>query len=169
MARPNENEYASFYKNYIALVVGNNLTEVVENHAKNIHQFISNIPEEKADFAYTKDKWTVKDLVQHIIDAERIFIYRATRFARKDKQDLLGFEENEYAANANTQNKSLQSLKDELLYLRKSTDIFLVNLDSEQLSESGKANNNTITVNAIGFIIFGHILHHINILQERYL
>lgn len=169
MAIPNENEYASFYKNYVALVVGNNLKEVVENHTKNIHQFISNIPEEKADFAYAKDKWTVKDLLQHIIDAERIFIYRATRFARKDKQDLLGFEENDYATNSNTQNKSLQSLKDELLFLRKSTDIFLVNLDSEQLSESGKANNNLITVNAIGFIIFGHILHHINILQERYL
>jgi uncharacterized damage-inducible protein DinB len=169
MQRPLENEYASFYKNYIALATGNNINEVISNHSKIISDFYNNLPEAKADYAYAKDKWTIKDLLQHLIDAERIFVYRATRFARKDNQPLLGFEENDYAQNANAVTRTLQSLKEELSALRRSTNLFLENLNYNQLAGNGTANNNLITVNAIAFIIFGHLLHHKNIIEERYL
>jgi len=169
MQRPLENEYASFYKNYIALATGNNINDVIVNHNNTISKFYSNLPEEKADYAYAEGKWTIKDLLQHLIDAERIFVYRATRFARKDNQSLLGFEENDYAQNANAITRTLQSLKEELSALRKSTNLFLENLNDDQLAQNGAANNNLITVNAIAFIIFGHLLHHKNIIEERYL
>lgn len=169
MQRPLENEYASFYKNYIALATGNNINDVIVNHNRTISKFYSNLPEEKADYAYAEGKWTIKDLLQHLIDAERIFVYRATRFARKDNQSLLGFEENDYAQNASAITRTLQSLKEELSALRKSTNLFLENLNDDQLAQNGAANNNLITVNAIAFIIFGHLLHHKNIIEERYL
>lgn len=169
MERPLENEYASFYKNYIALATGNNINEVIANHSRAINEFYNNLPEEKADYAYAEGKWTIKDLLQHLIDAERIFVYRATRFARKDNQPLLGFEENDYAQNANAGTRTLQSLKEELSALRKSTNLFLENLNDDQLAQNGAVNNNLITVNAIAFIIFGHLLHHKNIIEERYL
>ena len=108
-------------------------------------------------------------MLQHLIDAERIFVYRATRFARKDNQNLLGFEENEYAANANAAKRTLQSLKDELAALRASTNLFLQSLDEEKLQQTGTANNHSISVNAIAFIIFGHLIHHKNIIEEKYL
>ncbi len=169
MQRPLENEYAYFYKNYIALATGNNINAVITNHSNIIDDFYNNLPEAKADYAYAEGKWTIKDLLQHLIDAERIFVYRATRFVRKDNQSLLGFEENDYAQNANAANRTLQSLKNELSALRTSTNLFLESLNDEQLAQSGAANNNLITVNAIAFIIFGHLLHHKNIIEERYL
>ena len=169
MTRPLENEYASFYKNYIALAIGNNVEEIIENHSNTLNYFYNSLPETKADYAYADGKWTIKDLLQHLIDAERVFVYRATRFARKDSQSLLGFDENDYARNANACNRTLQSLKDELSALRASTNLFLASLNDEQLSQKGAANNNHITVNAIAFIIFGHLLHHKNIMEERYL
>jgi uncharacterized damage-inducible protein DinB len=169
MERPLENEYASFYKNYIALATGDNINKVISNHSHIINEFYNNLPEAKAAYAYAQDKWTIKDLLQHLIDSERIFVYRATRFARKDNQSLLGFEENEYAKNANAASRTLQSLKAELSALRESTNFFLESLNNEQLAQIGTANNNLITVNAIAFIIFGHLLHHKNIIEERYL
>ena len=169
MNRPQTNEYASFYASYVSLATGNNISEVIKNHSQQLNDFYNNLPNSKADYAYATGKWTIKDLLQHLIDAERIFVYRATRFARKDKQNLLGFEENDYAANANATNRTLQSLKDELAALRVSTNLFLQTLNDEQLQQTGTANNHLISVNAIAFIIFGHLLHHKNIIEERYL
>jgi uncharacterized damage-inducible protein DinB len=167
MLRPQANEYGIFYKNYIALASGKNISELISNHNFTINQFYDSLPEEKADYAYAPGKWTLKDLLQHLIDAERIFVYRATRFARKDNQPLLGFEENFYAANAN--GRTLQSLKTEFIALRVATNLFLKSLNDDQLQQVGIANNNPITVNAIAFIIFGHLLHHKNIIEEKYL
>lgn len=168
MLRPQPTEYAAFYASYISLATGNSVADVIANHSQIINQFYNNLPNEKADYAYAIGKWTIKDLVQHLIDAERVFIYRATRFARKDKQPLLGFEENDYANNANANNRNLQDLKEEFLALRKSTDLFLLSLNDIQLQQIGTANNNSITVNAIACIVFGHALHHKNIIEERY-
>lgn len=169
MQRPQANEYAVFYANYVALATGNNIAEVMANHSENIINFYTNLPVSKADYAYATGKWTIKDLLQHLIDAERVFVYRATRFARKDNQNLLGFEEDDYAANANASKRTLQGLKDELAALRMSTNLFIQNLDGEQLQQTGTANNHLVSVNALAFIIFGHLLHHKNIIEERYL
>ncbi len=169
MARPIESEYPLFYKNYITKTEGNCIAELINHYSNNFNAFIQSIPNEKQDFAYAKYKWTVKDLIQHLIDAERVFVYRATRFSRKDKTDLPGFDENEYAKNTNAINKNFTDLKNEIIVLRKSTDLFLQNLSDDQLAQTGTANGNEISVNAIAFIIFGHFLHHQNILIERYL
>ena len=169
MARPTEKEFPTFYKNYIAKTEGNSIEELINNYSNSFNSFVQTLPNEKQNFAYAEGKWSVKDLLQHLIDAERVFVYRATRFSRKDKTDLAGFNENDYAKNANASNKSLEILVEEILALRKSTDLFLQNLSEEQLSQTGTANGNEITVNAIAFIIFGHFLHHKNILVERYL
>lgn len=99
----------------------------------------------------------------------RVFVYRALRFSRKDAQPLLGFEEDDYAANAHAAARSFNGLKQEFIALRTSTDMFLQSLTQEQLLQQGTASGNPLTVNAIGFIIYGHLLHHKNILQERYL
>ena len=169
MSRPVETDYPAFYKKYIEAIEGKNIETVIDLYSKDINDFFQNLPNEKADYAYAPNKWTVKDLLQHVIDAERIFVYRATRFSRKDDTMLPGFEENEYAKNAVASNRNFDDLKNEFIFLRKSTDAFLLSLSKEQLSCKGNANGKLITVNAIAFIIFGHILHHKNILVERYL
>ena len=169
MARPTENDYPPFYHNYILKVKGNSIEEIIDNYSKQFEDFIQSIPLEKEDYAYAEHKWTVKDVLQHLIDAERVFVYRATRFSRKDATVLPGFNENEYAQNAHASNRNFYALKNEVLALRISTDLFLQSLSQEQLILQGNANGNLITVNAIAYIIYGHFLHHINVLKERYL
>jgi uncharacterized damage-inducible protein DinB len=169
MPRPQTGDYNNFYQRYIDYANGNNIQEMLANHSAAINDFVNGLPEEKAAYKYAPEKWTVKDVLQHMIDAERIFVYRALTFARKDATPLPGFEENDYAANADTSLRTLQSLKDEFIATRQSTDIFLSNLTDEELKQEGSANNNPITVNAIAFIVIGHILHHKKVLEERYL
>ncbi len=169
MPKPLPIEYPIFYHTYISKVDADNLQAIVEKYATTINQFINNLPQDKADYAYAAGKWTVKDVIQHLIDAERVFTYRAVSFARKDTTPLPGFEENDWADNAVASNRTLQSLQIEFVALRHATDTLLLSLTTEQLQQTGTANNNTITVQAIAFIIYGHLLHHIGVLKERYL
>jgi len=107
--------------------------------------------------------------LQHVIDAERVFAYRALRFSRKDATPLASFDENAYAQNANAKERTLQSLKDEFNALRHATDLLLQSFNAEQLNSKGIASNKSITVNALAFIIYGHLLHHKKLIEERYL
>jgi hypothetical protein len=107
--------------------------------------------------------------MQHIMDTERIMVYRMLTFARSDNKNLPGFDEQWYAERAMATTRTLKSLQDEFSFLRHATDCFLQSLTPESLSLSGTANNYPITVNAIGFIIFGHLLHHKKVLEEKYL
>jgi len=169
MARPNPQDSAPFYHRYIDYVQGNSMAEVMANHVQQLKDFYNSLPEAKADYAYADGKWTIKDLLQHVIDAERIFAYRALRIARKDTTPLAGFEENDYAQVSNAANRTLQSLKDEFNAVRNSTDLMLQSFNEEQLNSTGTASNKSITTNAITFIIFGHLLHHQAVIEERYL
>ncbi|HPH23531.1 MAG TPA: DinB family protein, partial [Chitinophagaceae bacterium] len=146
----------------------NSIQELIANHSHTILQFIQAIENNNADFAYAENKWTVKQVLQHMIDTERVFVYRILSFSRKDATPLPGFDENTYAANADVQHRTLDELKEEFSLLRKSSDIFFASLQTEQLEAIGIANNNSITVNALCYIVFGHALHHIEILKERY-
>jgi hypothetical protein len=130
---------------------------------------VHSIPDNKADVAYAPGKWTVRELLCHIMDAERIFCYRALRFARNDKTPLSGFEENDYAPQANAAGRSLQKIASEMSHLRASTIDLFESFTPEMLTRKGSANKNEISVMAIGFIISGHETHHRKILQERYL
>ncbi len=169
MARPNESDYASFYHNYIQKAIGENPKELIERYSSSLNEFVNNLPESKADHAYAENKWTVKDVLQHMIDTERVFAYRALRFSRNDSTNLPGFDEKKFAVNANASSRTLKSLKEEFVAVRLSTDLLLLSFNEEQLSRKGMGNNNAVTVNAVVFIIFGHILHHKQILEERYL
>ncbi|HNP23185.1 MAG TPA: DinB family protein [Panacibacter sp.] len=169
MARPLPTDSASFYHKYIGYVQGESVKETIANHSSVIEQFYSSLPEAKENYAYAEGKWTLKDLLLHVIDAERVFVYRTLRIARKDKTPLAGFDENEYAANSFAEERSFQSLKDEFVLLRKANDAMLSTLNEEQLSQSGTASNNAITANALAYITFGHLLHHMAVIKERYL
>lgn len=169
MPRPQPNDYAAYYETYVAKVKGDTVKDIISTYSQPMMNFYTALPEEKADHRYAEGKWTVKELLLHIIDAERIFAYRALRIARKDKTPLPGFDENSYTPASKASERTFQSLKDEFAAVRKATDILLSTFDEEQLSQSGTASEHPVTVNAIAFIIYGHMLHHKQILEERYL
>ena len=168
MARPQANECAPYYQKYIALAEGDSISEIVENYAYELQEFYNNLPESKADFAYAENKWTVKQVLQHLTDAERVFTYRALRISRNDETPLASFDENAYIENGFAAQRALSSLKQEFNSVRAATDIFLLALNEEQTKRMGTASNNPVSVNALAYIIYGHLLHHKNLLKERY-
>ena len=132
-------------------------------------KFVQNIPLEKFDYRYAEGKWTIKDIIQHIIDAERIFGYRALRISRNDKTPLPGFMENDYIENTNANGRSIQDLLTEFSAVRHSNLLLFKNFSEEQLVRLGTASNHTISVRALGFLMIGHQKHHQKVFQERYL
>jgi uncharacterized damage-inducible protein DinB len=168
MPKPSVAEYPAFYKPYIDKIEAENIVSLINNYETAFRNYITNIKEEKALYAYDTNKWTINEVLQHLIDCERIFVYRALRFSRNDATPLPGFNENDYIKNANANLRSLQSLQTEWLALRESTCSFLLSLSAEVLQNKGIANNGSISVNAIAYIIFGHVAHHIEILKTRY-
>lgn len=169
MPRPVSGDYASFYHRYISLVGEDDLLPAFATNELEMEKFLNALPESKANYAYADGKWTVKQLLQHMIDTERIFAFRALWFARKHPAPLDGFDENEFAAVATAGGRSLSSLVTEYLQLRKSTVQLFESFNADELQQVGLANKNPVTVNALGFIVIGHFLHHRNILTERYL
>lgn len=169
MARPLPAESAVFYHNYIALAEGSSISEIVHNYAFELQEFYNNsLTNEKADFAYAENKWTVKEVLQHVTDAERVFAYRAFRISRNDKTPLAAFDENAYVENGFAADRPLSALKQEFNAVRAATDMFLLSLNETQINRTGTASNNPISVNALAFIIYGHLLHHKKIMEERY-
>jgi uncharacterized damage-inducible protein DinB len=138
------------------------------NQAKLINDFFASISEEKSMHAYAEGKWTIKEVLQHMIDTERIFNYRAVCFARKEAASLPGFEENDYAANSNANARSWKSLVEEFLAVRHATELMFDSFTDEMLDTAGKANNNSVTVGSVGFISVGHFYHHKKVIEERY-
>ncbi len=157
-----------FYEKYVNLVQGDSVEEAMANHAAAVKTFYLALPEDKADYAYAEGKWTIKDVLQHVTDAERIFSYRLLRISRGDTTPLPGFEENDYAVAAHAGKRSMQELKDEFAAVRTATDHLLASLGEEEYSRVGTSNNNPIAANTIGFLLYGHLLHHQAILEERY-
>lgn len=164
------NEYATFYANYIAQVSDEyTLIEELEISLHRFIKFVQDIPMDKFDYRYAEGKWTIKDIIQHLIDAERIFAYRALRFARNDKTNLPGFEENDYVNEANANKRSIMELLTELSAVRHATIYLFKTFNDEHLKRVGVASNNEMSVRALGFVIIGHQNHHQQIFVERYL
>ena len=132
-------------------------------------ELIHSIPEAKSDFRYTEGKWSVREVLCHMMDAERIFGYRALRFARNDRTELPGFDEKEYALQLNATGRSLTQIGDEMQHLRTSTVDLFESFTEEMLKRKGSANKSELSVLALGIIIAGHETHHCKILRERYL
>lgn len=169
MAKPALSSIPEFYHKYVKLVEEDSASSALEKNSETLRSFLQAIPEEKWDFRYAEGKWSIKELVQHMIDTERIFSYRALCIARGEKQSLPGFDENLYAANSQGDRRSKTELVTEFSAVRTATKLLFASFTEEQLSSTGQANNNPISVNGIGFITVGHVLHHLNILRERYL
>ncbi len=169
MSKPLPGDYPSFFEGYINQIEFSNIKDALNQISHPLTYFYLNLPEEKGDYAYAAEKWTLKDMLQHIIDTERIMQYRLLRIARKDTTPLPGFDENDYAKNAIASTRTFISLKEELKALRKSTDLLILSLTDDQLSNEGITSNQRITANAIAYILFGHLMHHKNIIEERYL
>jgi len=163
-------EFAPYFGTYINQVSEEyTLLEELEISVHRLIKFVQNIPMDKFDYRYAEGKWTIKDILQHIIDTERIFSYRALRIARNDRTELPGFEENDYANEANGSSRSIQSLLTELAVVRQSTLSLFKTLSSDELQRMGVASNNPVSVRALGFMIIGHQNHHQRIFEERYL
>lgn len=169
MSKPLPASYPTYFQRYLDQVEEEDLSIAFQNQSSGIKQFLSTIDEAKSTYAYAEDKWTLKEVLQHIIDAERIFNYRALCISRKEKNSLPGFDENEYAANSNGNARKWQDLVDEFLTVRKGTEIMFNSFTGEMLENSGLSNNNPITVKSLGFITLGHFNHHKRIIEERYL
>ncbi|MGZ3865602.1 MAG: DinB family protein [Bacteroidia bacterium] len=158
----------NYFDRYINLVEESDVIAALEKYGP------AWLEKEKANFeklgdkVYAPGKWTIKDILQHIIDAERVFAYRALRFARNDKTQLHGFDEDHFAAHANTKNRSIADLLDEFKLLRSLTIVFYKALDKETQQREGIASGNKISVLALGFTIAGHAIHHMNVVKERY-
>jgi len=164
------NEYAPYQENYLRLVNDEwSLTEELEVSLHKFIDFVRDIPMDKYDYRYAEGKWDIKDIIQHIIDSERIFAYRALCIARGDKTPLPGFEENEYAAAADAGRRHLQDLLTELSMVRQSNIFLFKSFREKELNQIGVANNFTVSARAFGFLIIGHQNHHIRIFKERYL
>jgi len=158
-----------YFQVYIDQVKEKDLPTAFTNQSAVIKDFLPSISEEKSLYSYNEDKWTLRELMQHIIDTERILTYRALCFSRNETASLPGFDENDYAAASNGNNRTWESLSAEFLAVRKSTLFLFDSFTPEMLTRKGIANNNPMSVESLGYILVGHFNHHKRIIEERYL
>lgn len=160
--------HAPFYDRYIRLCSGENPLEELKRSLKLTETVLLNIPEEKATYSYAPNKWTIQQLLGHCIDTERIFQYRALRFAREQQADCKGFNEDAFAAQNACVHRSIASLIAEFKVVRQSSILFFESLSDSELNKQGLADGKAMNVRACGLIMSGHVLHHLAVLQERY-
>jgi uncharacterized damage-inducible protein DinB len=158
-----------FYKSYVVHVQDLNVLEALQSSISKTIELLQTVDEDMGEYGYAPGKWSVKELLCHMMDAERIFAYRALRFSRNDATPLSGFEENDYAPQANAHARTIQQLLTEMKNLRATSIDLFASMTPEMLQRKGTANNKLISVVNIGYIIAGHETHHRNILIERYL
>lgn len=169
MLSKNHTVAAAFYQKYIQLAADTEVLESIEKNTKAFKHLLKTIPPKKRNYAYASGKWTVAELLQHLIDTERVFSYRALSFARKDPASLPGFDENNWATEVNKNKKEWSALVAEFKAVRKSTTLLFKSFQKEELLHTGKASNHPLNALAIGYLIAGHAQYHMVILKERYL
>jgi len=169
MYYPMSNEYAPYYEGYIKAAGNQDIIRKLKNQLNEIDDFLAEIPEEKYEYAYAEGKWTIKQLIGHLIDTERVMAYRAMRIARNDQTALPGFDQDLYVENQDLSKRSYMDLVDEFLLMRQANLYFYKSLSEDDFRKKGTASDNTISVGALLYIIAGHVEHHFNILKQRYL
>lgn len=160
---------AEFYQGYISMVKDNDFREAIRKNTKQFRRLLENIPRKKIDHAYAEGKWTIRQMLQHIIDAERVFAYRALRLSRKDATPLPGFDEKHWAAGDGGAGRKWKDLLEEFKAVRTSTEYLFESMSDDQLRFVGTVNDLPLNAFTIAFIIPGHVAHHMRILEERYL
>ncbi len=161
--------YKNYFEKYTALVPEKEIISALANQLKILNDFFKSVSEEKAEYAYAEGKWTLREMLQHLIDTERIFGFRALSIARKETATLNGFDENSYAANSSANKRTWAELVNEMKIVRESTTLLFRSFTDEMLNTVGNFSAATATVNTIGSIIVGHFYHHLNIANQRYL
>jgi DinB superfamily len=169
MKRPEKIEYASFYDTYVSLVNETDIVFAMNKQLAEIENLFSQMTDEQGLYAYAENKWTIKELLGHLIDGERVFAYRAFRISRGDATPLAGFDQDPYVENGNSNATKLADLLDEFVLLRKSNILMFSNLLPNAWDFVGTASENKITTRALAYILVGHIRHHVKILKEKYL
>jgi len=167
--RPQASEYAPYYEKYVALVPDGEIVETLEAQLREMKLLLGNLSEQAADFCYASGKWSIKEVLGHVIDTERVFAYRLLRIARADQTPLAGFEQDDYVKTGNFSARPLAELLEEFTLVRRATIALVESLDEAAWSRRGVANQKEISVRAQVFIIAGHERHHRLALQERYL
>ena len=162
-------EFNPYYGAYIKVATSENIIEGLKINLQSISTFFESISPDKLDYAYAEGKWTIKDILLHLIDTERIFAYRALRIARSDTTSLPGFDQDKYVVTANAKNRTVESLIPEYRAVRLASISLFETFNSEDLLQMGQASNSNISVRAIGYIISGHENHHKVVIEQRYL
>jgi uncharacterized protein (TIGR03083 family) len=164
-SRPDSAEYADYYKNYIDRVPDGPLTDFLTQQVTRYRQLLSSISDQSAGTPTAPGKWSIKQVLGHVCDAERVMAYRALRFARGDQKELHGFEQDDYVREAGSNSRSLAELLDELESVRKATVALLKSLPPGSDTRAGVANGNRVTVRALAYIVAGHAQHHYDLLK----
>jgi uncharacterized damage-inducible protein DinB len=167
--RPLETDYAPYYKSYIENIEGDNILEILNKQNQLTQNVLNSFSEYKGNYSYAPGKWTVKEVVGHMTDTERVFAYRALCIARGEKQPLPGFEQDDYVKEGNFNKRELFDLNYDYRLLRESNLLLFKSFDDKILARRGTASGYEVTVNALLFMIAGHSFHHIEILKTRYL
>jgi len=163
-----ETNYSKYFDYYIELVNSSEPIEALDETQSEFKGLLATIAEDKGNYAYEDGKWSIKEVIAHVIDVERVFAYRAMSFARNDKTNLAGFNDKYYAKNSGANNRSIAELKAEFDILRKSSIALFNSFDENMWSNEGEANDITIAVKSIAYLIAGHCQHHGSILKQRY-
>ena len=167
--RPAIGDYSEYYQSYIDLIKSDNIIQELEDNNMYAQNILNSFPQSKGDYRYAEGKWTIKEVLGHIMDTERVFCYRAMSIARGEKKLLPGFDQDKYVAHGNFNNRPLFELTYEYRLLRESTILLFKSFDESVLQKKGNANGKDVTVLALMFITAGHEKHHLNVLKERYI
>ncbi|MAP54853.1 DinB family protein [Altibacter sp.] len=162
-------EYHPYFEHYIRCVREKSLMEGLTSGLIETQEFFEEIPTIKHEYQYASGKWSPKEILLHLIDSERVFCSRALHFARARNTELPGFDENEFASNSHANGRTMNDLLDEFVAVRTSTVLLFKSFSNDALLQKGKANNAEVSVRALGFLIAGHAVHHVQVIQERYL
>ena len=168
LSRPEATEYAPYYDKYISLIRGTDIIEILEKQLQDFPKFFSGRTEKDGELHYAAEKWSVKQVLGHLNDTERVFSYRALRISRNDKTPIEGYEQDDYVRYGPFEQWRLSDLVQDFTCVRNATISLFRNLDGEAWTRSGVANKNEVTVRALPYIIAGHAVHHRKILEERY-
>ena len=168
MTRPLETEYAPYYQGYVAHVAEEDVLPVLRSQLDDLDLLLSRVTPERETYRYAEGKWSIREIVGHLIDGERVFSYRVLCIARGETQNLPGFDQNDYMLTAPYDRIELEDLLSEFRLVRLATIAMLRNLDEEAWARVGTANDNQVTVRALAFVMAGHLRHHMGVLRERY-
>ena len=168
MERPTETEYAAIYRGYVALVPETDIVGVLETQAEEIRRLLATVSPEKETYRYAEGKWSIRQVLGHLVDAERVFGYRAFCFSRGEPAPLPSFDENHYVDAARSDGVPLRELVEELALVRQANLAFLRRLDAREWAQVGTASGKPVSVRALAWIMAGHPRHHLQILRDRY-